>query len=132
MKRVSFLVVIAFFVLAVSSFAQGGGKAEPNRIKFAKGKSSTVLTGSLKGDSQYEFVFGARKGQKVYVTNSDSDNFSYSVFSQDIEDVNYESTDLAVPTLEFEVPETGDYMIFVKRNATSNVSKKFSITLAIK
>lgn len=132
MKRVSFLLVIAFFAFAVSTFAQGGGKAEPNRIKFAKGKSSTVITGRLKGDSQYEFVFGARKGQKVYVTNPDSDNFSYSVFSQDNEDVNYESTDLAVPTLEFEVPETGDYMIFVKRNATSNVSKRFSITLAIK
>ena len=132
MKRVSFLLVIAFFAFAASAFAQGGGKAEPGRIKFAKGKSSTVITGSLKGDSQYEFVFGARKGQTVYVTNPDSDTFSYSVFSQDIEDVNYESTDLAEPTLEFVVPETGDYMIFVKRNATSNVAKKFSITLAIK
>lgn len=132
MKRVSFLLVIAFFAFAaVSTFAQGG-KAEPNRIKFAKGKSSTVITGSLAGDSQYEFVFGARKGQTVYVTNPDSNNFSYSVFSQDNEDVNYESTDLAEPTLEFEVPETGDYMIFVKRNATSRVAKKFSITLAIK
>ncbi|MFM9905804.1 MAG: hypothetical protein ACKVQJ_14670 [Pyrinomonadaceae bacterium] len=131
MKRVSFLLVIAFFALAVSSFAQGG-KAEPNRIKFAKGKSSTVVTGRLKGDEQYEFVFGAKKGQTVYVTNPDSDKFSYRVFSQDIEDVNYESTDLAEPTLEFVVPETGDYMIFVKRNATSNVAKKFSITLAIK
>lgn len=66
------------------------------------------------------------------MTNPDSDTFSYSVFSQDIEDVNYESTDLAEPTLEFVVPETGDYMIFVKRNATSNVARKFSITLAIR
>lgn len=133
MKKISFIFAVAFFAFAaVSTFAQSGGKAEPNRIKFAKGKSSTIITGSLTGDSQYEFVFGARKGQTVYVTNPDSDNFSYSVFSQDIEDVNYESTDLAEPTLEFVVPETGDYMIFVKRNATSNVAKKFSITLAIR
>lgn len=133
MRKISFAFAVALFVFAaVATFAQDGGKAEPNRIKFAKGKSSTVVTGSLKGDSQYEFVFGATKGQTVYVTNPDSANFSYSVFSQDIEDVNYESTDLAVPTLEFVVPETGDYMMFVKRNATSRIAKKFSITLAIK
>ena len=130
MKKFSFLLVFAF--LAVSVAAQSGGKAEPNRIKFAKGKSSTVITGSLKGDEQYEFIFGARAGQTVYLTNPGSDNFSYSVVRADDENVTYESTDLAEPTLEFEVTETGDYMIFVKRNATAKVAKKFSITLAIK
>ena len=133
MKKFSFLLVFAFLAFsAVSVAAQSGGKAEPNRIKFAKGKSSTVITGSLKGDEQYEFIFGARAGQTVYLTNPDSDNFSYSVVRTDDENVSYESTDLAEPTLEFEVTETGDYMIFVKRNATAKVAKKFSITLAIK
>lgn len=133
MKKISFLLVFAFLTYAaVSVSAQNGGKAEPNRIKFAKGKSSTVVSGSLKGDEQYEFVFGAKKGQKVYITNPDSDNFSYSVFTDLVEDFNMESTDLAEPTMEFTVPETGDYMFFVKRNATSRVAKKFAITLAIR
>lgn len=133
MKRISFLLVFAFLAFsAVTVSAQNGGKAEPNRIKFAKGKSSTVVTGSLKGDEQMEFVFGARAGQTVYITNPDSDTFAYSVVRLDDENVSYESTDLAEPTLEFEVTETGDYMFFVKRNATSRVAKKFAITLAIK
>ncbi|MBP7415084.1 MAG: hypothetical protein WBC19_06990 [Pyrinomonadaceae bacterium] len=128
MKRVSFLLVITFFALAVSSFAQGGGKAEPGRVKFAKGKSSTVLTGTLSGDQEQEFIFGARQGQTVYITNPDSVKFAYKLFN---DDVSNDSTDLAEPTMEFVVPETGDYMLFVRRANNTPKSAKFSITLAI-
>ena len=130
MKRVSFLLVIAFFAFtAVSTLAQGGGKAEPGRVKFAKGKSMTVLAGTLSGDEEQEFVFGAKKGQTVYVTNPDSLRFAYRLFN---DTVSNDSTDLAEPTMEFVVPETGDYMLFVRRANTTPRSAKFSITLAIK
>ena len=129
MKRVSFLLVIAFFAFtAISTFAQGGGKAEPGRVKFAKGKSQTVLTGTLSGDQEQEFVFGAKQGQTVYITNPDSLRFAYRLFN---DDVSNDSTDLAEPTMEFVVPETGDYMLFVRRANTTPRSAKFSITLAI-
>ena len=130
MKRVSFLLVSAFFVFAaVSTFAQNGGKAEPGRVKFAKGKSSTVLKGTLSGDQEQEFVFGAKKGQKVYITNPDSVKFVYRIFFND--DLINDSRDLAEPTMEFVVPETEDYMIFVRRADNSKRAAKFSITLAI-
>jgi hypothetical protein len=129
MKRVSVLFVFAFFVMAASAFAQNGGKAEPGRVKFAKGKSMTTLSATLSGDEEQEYVFGAKKGQKVYITNSNSDRFSYRVFN---DDVNYESNELAVPTLEFVVPATGDYMLFVKKASASPRTAKFSITLAIR
>ncbi len=132
MRKVTFLLGLVLIALSAASVsAQYGGKAEPNRVRFAKGKSSATLTGSLKGDEEYEFVFGAKKGQTVYITNSDSNNFAYRVFVPENEDVNYDSTDLAVPTLEFVVPETGDYMLTVRRNTDSKVAKRFSITLAI-
>lgn len=129
MKMRSILLVIAFFGVAASAFAQDGGKAEPGRVKFAKGKSMTTLSATLSGDQEQEYVFGARKGQKVYITNSNSYRFSYRVFN---DEVNYESTELAVPTLEFVVPSTGDYMLFVKKASASPRTAKFSITLAIK
>ena len=129
MIKRSILLTSSFFLLSVSVFAQNGGKAEPARVKFAKGKSMTTLTATLAGDQEQEYVFGARKGQKVYVTNSNSDRFSYRVFN---EEVNYESTELAVPTLEFVVPATGDYMLFVRKASASPRTAKFSITLAIK
>ena len=129
MKMRSILLVIAFFALAASAFAQDGGKAEPGRVKFAKGKSMTTLSATLSGDQEQEYVFGARKGQKVYITNSNSDRFSYRVFNDEIA---YESIELAVPTLEFVVPSTGDYMLFVKKASAFPRTAKFSITLAIK
>lgn len=123
-------MLITFFAIAAGAvFAQGGGKAEPGRIKFAKGKSSTTLTGTLSGDEEQEFVFGARKGQTVYVTNSDSANFAYRLFN---DDVSQESTDLATPTMEFVVPATGDYMLFVRRSSTRPRTAKFSISFTIK
>ena len=129
MKRVSLFGVIALFaVTAISIFAQNGGKADPGRVKFAKGKSQTVLTGTLSGDQEQEFVFGARQGQTVYITNPDSLRFAYRLFN---DTVSQDSTDLAEPTMEFVVPETGDYMLFVRRANTSPRSAKFSITLAI-
>ncbi len=129
MKKVSLLGVVALFaVTAISLFAQNGGKAEPGRVKFAKGKSQTVLTGTLSGDQEQEFVFGARQGQTVYITNPDSLRFAYRLFN---DSVSNDSTDLAEPTMEFVVPETGDYMLFVRRANTSPRSAKFSITLAI-
>lgn len=129
MKR-SWLVLAAIVLAfgASTAFAQGG-KAEPGRIKFAKGRSSTVLTGTLSGDQEQEFVFGAKKGQTVYVTNPDSVKFAYKLFN---DEVSNDSTDLAEPTMEFVVPETGDYMIFVRRANTKPRSAKFSITLAIR
>ena len=123
-------MLITFFAIAAGAvFAQGGGKAEPGRIKFAKGKSSTTLTGTLSGDEEQEFVFGARKGQTVYITNSDSANFAYRLFN---DDVSQESTDLATPTMEFVVPATGDYMLFVRRSSTRPRTAKFNISFAIK
>ena len=129
MNKTSFLLVIAFIALvSASSFAQSGGKAEAGRVKFAKGKSQTVLTGTLSGDQEQEFVFGAKKGQTVYITNPDSLRFAYRLFN---DEVSNDSTDLAEPTMEFVVPETGDYMVFVRRSNTYPRSAKFSITLAI-
>lgn len=129
MKKSIILTIICVAFLASSIYAQGGGKAEPGRVKFAKGKSMATLTGSLSGDQQQEFVFGARQGQTVYITNSDSMRFAYRVFN---DDVSYESVELAEPTLEFVVPTTGDYMLFVRRASNSTRKAKFSITLSIK
>lgn len=129
MKKCSVLLVVAFFALTASAFAQNGGKAEPKRVKFAKGKAMTRLSATLSGDQEQEYVFGARKGQKVYITNFNSDRFSYRVFN---DEVNYESTELGEPTLEFIVPATGDYMLFVKKASASPRTAKFSVTLAIR
>lgn len=128
MRKNSLAVFLIFFVFVTGSiFAEG--KAEPNRVKFSKGKSSKELKGTLSGDLEQEFIFGAKKGQTIYITNSDSVKFAYRLFSEN--GINKESNELAEPTMEFVVPKTGDYMLFVRRANKKPKTAKFSITLAI-
>jgi hypothetical protein len=127
----SFLIFLVIFVAcgAITAFAQGGGKAEPNRIEFTKGKSSATLTGSLSRDQEMEYVFGAVKGQTVTITNSRTSLFDFRVFSQEF---NFETEFDSSPKLSFVVPETGDYMFFVRKKATQPRTARFSLTLSIK
>ena len=63
------LVWPVLIVLAAGSvaLAQGGGKAEPNRIEFKRGANSTTINGKVRGDEEAEYVLAARKGQKLTI-----------------------------------------------------------------
>lgn len=133
MKLRILILITAFLVCTAGVFAQGG-KAEPLRIGFEKGKSAKTVNGALKKDQEYEYVFGATAGQTVTIKiKSTAPRGKFHAFrllgADDIEfasdyDINYD--------LEFTVPETGDYLIFVSMRPTNKVrSGKFSLTLSI-
>lgn len=127
--RLFFAFVLCVFAAAAAS-AQHGGKAEPGRIQFAAGKTSKTLTGTLSNGQEMEYVFAARKGQTVTIRNTRTSLFDFRVFNQEFDfETEFESS----PTLNFEVPETGDYMFFVrKKQVRSPRSARFSLTLTIK
>src|SRR5205823_419998 len=58
---------IVLFCAAAPAFAQHGGKAEPLRIEFKRGTSSTTVSGSVRNDEEYEYVLGAKKGQRLTI-----------------------------------------------------------------
>ena len=60
----SFLLV---FSTGGAALAQGGGKAEPNRIEFKRGTHSTTISGTVRGDEQAEYVLSAKKGQRLVI-----------------------------------------------------------------
>lgn len=128
------IIISVILLCAVSAFAQGG-KAEPLRISFDKGKSSKTVSGSLKGDEQYEYIFGASAGQTVklnLVSTTPKGKFhTFSVLGAD--EIEFASEYDNNYDLEFTAPETGDYMVFVVMRPTEKVrSGKFSLTLSIK
>ena len=129
MMRIAFSLI---FCLAASvlSFAQHGGKAEPGRIEFAAGKTSKTLAGTLSNGQEMEYVFAARKGQTVSISNTRTSLFDFRVFNEEFDfETEFESS----PTLTFEVPETGDYLFFVrKKQVHSPRTARFSLTLTIK
>src|SRR5437667_9957837 len=59
-----FLILIC---AAAPAFAQHGGKAEPLRIEFKRGTTSTTVSGVVHGDEEAEYVLGAKKGQRLII-----------------------------------------------------------------
>ena len=47
--------------------AQGGGKAEPLRIEFKRGTTSTTISDRVWDQVEAEYVFTARKGQRLTI-----------------------------------------------------------------
>jgi hypothetical protein len=121
------MLAVTFVGTTVQLHAEG--KAEPTRIKFSKGTTSKTLKGSLSGDEEQEYVLGARKGQTIYITNSSSDKFAYRLVDGD--GINQDSTDLAVPTMEFHAPKSGDFVVIIRRLNPKPISARFSITIAV-
>ncbi len=125
--------LILIGVIAFGAFhhtAAQGGKAEPYRIQFKPGKTAATVSGSLSNGQEMDFVFAARKGQSVKITNSRTSLFDFRVFNQELDfETEFESS----PTLTFEIPETGDYLFFVrKKQVRSPRTAKFSLTISIK
>lgn len=129
-RRISqILVYLLCFFAAYSALAQGG-KAEPNRVELAAGRSSATLTGTLSNGQEMEYVFAAKKGQKVTIKNMRPGLFDFKVFSEE----NFSEGDFdSSRSYMFEIPETGDYLLFVrKKQVRSPRTARFSITLTIK
>ena len=128
----SFLFFLLMFVAfgATGTFAQHGGKAEPKRVEFAKGKTSIVLTESLKNGQEMEYVFAARKGQRVVVKNSQTGLFDFRIFSEEFDtETEFDSS----RSYTFDVPATGDYNFFVRKKMVKTPRRAhFRITLEIR
>jgi hypothetical protein len=118
------------FFTATVGFAQNGGKAEPKRIEFSSGSSSVVLSGSLTNHSEMEYVFSARKGQSVTVTNPSTSLFDFRIFSEENDtETEFDSS----RSLTFEIPATGDYQFFVRKKLVkAPVRARFRITFAVR
>jgi hypothetical protein len=126
------LILAAFIIAAACSnlFAQGGGKAEPKRIQFAAGKTSMVLTGTLSNSQEMEYVFTAGKGQAVTVKMSNTGLFDYRIFNPDLDfETEFESSRQST----FELPEAGDYFLFVRKKMVQRPrTAKFSLVFSVK
>ena len=126
------IIFIATILLCscLSAFAQ---KAEPNRIKFAKGKSSTILSGTLSNSEQMEYVFGAKAGQKITLKVTSQPKGGFFDFTIDGDGFELETEMDSYYDYTFTAPQTGDYLVFVRKRPTEKTkTAKFFLTLSIK
>lgn len=126
------IIFITAFLLCsfISAFAQ---KAEPNRIQFARGKSSATLSGTLSNDEQMEYVFGAKAGQKITLKVTSVPRGSFFDFDLQGDGFDLETEYDYYTNYTFTAPETGDYLVYVRKRPTeATIKAKFYLTLTIK
>lgn len=120
------LVSIVFCLAASNASAQGGGKAEPNRITI--GSRETVVRGRLANGEEMEYVFTAKAGSVITIKNSRPSAFDFRVFSEEADvETEFESS----PTLTLTLPQDGDYFFFVRKKAGGPRTASFRLTLKI-
>jgi hypothetical protein len=134
LKVVGTVVPAALLVLVACSaaMAQGGGKAEPNRIEFKRGTTSTTISGAVSGDEQAEYVLAAKKGQRLTVKIT-----SVPVRTSGFDLHGPEDVDLG---LEFDanmdysgrLPRTGDYLITVFKIHALVRTSRYKLTVTIR
>ena len=127
--------ICGFFVLAAtgsSVMAQGGGKAEPNRIEFKRGSTTATVSGVVRNDEQAEYVLSARQGQRLIIklTNVPAKSSCFDLkgpggVDGGLEyDCNWNYSKV--------LPATGDYFITVARPSQARGRSRYRLTVTVK
>jgi hypothetical protein len=124
------LLFLAFTV--APTFAQHGGKAEPLRIELKRGASGTAVSGSVRRDEQYEYVLGAKKGQRltIKITSTPVKSSVFQLLGEDQDTLGLEHD--ANFDVSLVLPKDGDYYINVSRPTATRGKSNFTLAVTIK
>ncbi len=133
MKSCLLVVFITLFLAAAiahTAFAQQA-QAEPNRVEFKRGATSTTISGVVHGDEQAEYVLSAKKGQRLIIKLSDTPTKSscFDLKGPDGVDVGLEfdcNWNYSKP-----LPATGDYFISVGRTSQGKGTSRYRLSVTI-
>jgi hypothetical protein len=133
MKLKAAIFVFVLFLGATAAFSQGGGKAEPNPIKFAKGKTSATVSGTLSNNQEMDYAFGAKAGQKITLKVTSQPKGGFFDFDLMGDGFELETEYDSYSDYSFTAPQTGNYLVSVRKRPTGNTPKaKFFLTLTVK
>jgi len=123
---------LLFLAFTAPVFAQRGGKAEPLRIEFKSGTTSTTVSGSVRNDEQYEYVLGAKKGQRltIKITSTPVKSSVFQLLGEDQDTLGLEHD--ANFDVSIMLPRDGDYFINVSRPTAAKGRSNFRLTITIK
>ncbi len=125
----SFLLLLSAGALAL---AQRGGKAEPLRIEFKRGATSTTINGVVHGSEEAEYVLAAKKGQRLVIklTSVPVKSSVFQLLGEDNDtlglehDANFDYSGV--------LPKTGDYFITVSRPTEAKGTSRYRLTVTIR
>ena len=132
-KAVATLTPITLLVLIMGSAALAqGGKAEPNRIEFKRGTTSTSVNGTMRGAEQAEYVLTAKKGQTltIKITSVPARTAGFDLHGPEDVDLGLEfDTNLSFSR---RLPKTGDYLITVVKLSDAVRMSKYTMTITVR
>ena len=125
-------VLLIIMASCSAMMAQRGGKAEPNRIEFKRGTTSTIVNGTVRGDEGAEYVLAAKKGQRLIIklTSVRVKSSVFQLLGPDNDtlgleyDANYDYSGV--------LPKTGDYFISVRRPTEAKGSSRYKLAITVR
>ena len=129
-----FICGLFFLVLTMvpAAVAQNGGKAEPNRVEFKRGATSTTISDSVRGSEEAEYVLSAKKGQRltIKVTSTPLKSSVFQLLGEDQDTLGLEYD--ANFDVSIALPKDGDYFINVKRPTERKGTSRFKLAITIR
>ena len=124
-------MLITLFTASIT-LSQHGGKAEPLRIEFKRGATSTTINGAVRGSEEAEYVLAAKKGQRLMIklTSAPVKSSVFQLLGEDNDtlgleyDANYGYSGV--------LPKTGDYFINVKRPTEAKGTSRYKLTVTVR
>lgn len=116
--------------IVFSSLSSTSAQSNPQRIRFARGYSSTTVSGRIAGFDTKDYVVGASSGQEMTLRLKSSNPGAYFV----IYSINGRATDMNETSEWSErLSESGDYLIrvFMMRSAARRKGAVASYRLSI-
>jgi hypothetical protein len=132
-KGIATLIPITLVILIACAAAMAqGGKAEPNRIEFRRGTSSTIINGTVRGAEQAEYVLAAKKDQTltIKITSVPARTAGFDLHGPQDVDLGLEfDTNLSFSR---RLPKTGDYLITVVKLSDAVRLSKYTMTVTVR
>ena len=125
------ITLLASLIIPFVAMAQRGGKAEPLRIEFKRGATSTTINGAVRGSEEAEYVLAAKKGQRV-IMRLRSVPARSAVFQ--ILDPDNDKLSLAQGNYDLlgTLPKSGDYLITVSQPKQSKGTSRYKMIVTIR
>ena len=117
---------------STAALAQHGGKAEPGRIEFKRGTTSTTVSDVVRGDEEAEYVLAAKKGQRltIKITSVPVKSSVFQLLGEDNDTLGLEHD--ANFDISIVLPKTGDYFINVKRPTEARGTSRYKLTITVR
>ena len=130
--KTRFISAIAMLFVLIQVNPTSASQKQPQRIRFAPGKSSATIRGHIAGFDAQDYVVAARSGQQMDIRLKASNPETYFVLYS----INGKATDMnETDHYSLETTESGDYVIrvFMMRAAArrKGATSDFALTISI-